>query len=107
MNEQTVTIGRLKKKILKLQKQRDHFKEQNELMYNMIQMYPHIKRTYADYERIRQKEMEFKVLKSRVAEQELLIRLLTNAQDVWPSDIRKAYDEIIKREYSELNKDKT
>ena len=105
MTEESVTVGRLKKKILKLQKQRDHFKEQNALKNSMISLYPYIKSSYESYKKAEAAQNRLKELESRVREQDLLIRVLSE-QKYGKYELDNAYANIIKKEYAEQNKGK-
>ncbi len=98
-----VKINRLKRKILKLQNQRDHYKEQNTLLDKMIRMYPLIKSDYKKYEENRERIVRLKDLENRVKEQEFLIRLLLD-NDMKSWELQHAYDEVIKREMRKLNR---
>lgn len=104
MTEESVTIGRLKKKILKLQKQRDHFKEQNALINKMISLYPYIKSTYESYKKTEVALNRLKELETRVKEQDLLIRILSE-QKYGKHEVEKAYADIIKEAYKEMIND--
>ena len=105
MTEESVTIGRLKKKILKLQKQRDHFKEQNTLCNSMLSLYPYIKSSYESYKKAEAAQNRLKELETRVREQDLLIRILSE-QKYGKHELDNAYANIIKKEYAEQNKGK-
>lgn len=97
----TVTNGRLRKRILKLQKQRDHFTEQNVLVNNMILLYPRIKSTYESYKKSEAAQDRLKELEARVGEQDLLIRILSK-QKYTKHEVEKAYADIIKKAYTEM-----
>jgi len=105
MIEESVTVGRLKKKILKLQGQRDHFKEQNTLKNSMISLYPYIKSSYESYKKAEANQNRLKELEARVREQDLLIRILS-IQKYGKYELDNAYANIIKKEYAEQNKGK-
>lgn len=105
MTEESVTIGRLKKKILKLQGQRDHFKEQNTLCNRMLSLYPYIKSSYESYKKAEAAQNRLKELEARVREQDLLIRILS-IQKYGKYELDNAYANIIKKEYAEQNKGK-
>jgi hypothetical protein len=104
MTEESVTVGRLKKKILKLQKQRDHFKEQNALKNSMISLYPYIKSSYESYKKAEANQNRLKELESRVREQDLLIRILSE-QKYGKHEVKMAYADIIKEAYKEMIND--
>jgi hypothetical protein len=101
MTEESVTIGRLKKKILKLQKQRDHFKERNALLNSMLTLYPYIKSSYESYKKAEANQNRLKELEARVKEQDLLIRIISE-QKYGKHEVEKAYADIIKKAYSEM-----
>ena len=103
MTEESVTIGRLKKKILKLQGQRDHFKEQTDMSNKVISLYPYIKSSYESYKKAEAAQNRLKELENRVREQDLLIRILSE-QKYAKHEVEKAYADIIKKEYAEQNK---
>jgi hypothetical protein len=104
MTEESVIVGRLKKKILKLQKQRDHFKEQNALTNSMISLYPYIKSSYESYKKAEAAQTRLKELESRVREQDLLIRILSE-QKYGKYELDNAYANIIKKAYKEMIND--
>ena len=97
-----VVIGRLKKKIAKLQLQRDYFKAENELKDRMIVLYPYIRTEYRRYNEVKDKDARMRELEKRTREQELLIRHLSN-DTIATHEIRQAYNRIIKDEYEKLN----
>jgi hypothetical protein len=101
MTEESVTIGRLKKKILKLQKQRDYFREQNTLCNSMLSLHPYIKRDYETHKKAEAAQNRLKELESRVREQDLLIRVLSE-QKYGKHEVEKAYADIIKKAYTEM-----
>jgi len=101
MTEESVTVGRLKKKILKLQKQRDHFKERNALLNSMLTLYPYIKSSYESYKKAEAAQNRLKELESRVREQDLLIRVLSE-QKYGKYELDNAYASILKKEYAEM-----
>ena len=105
MTEESVTVGRLKKKILKLQKQRDHFKEQTDMSNKVISLYPYIKTSYESYKKAEATQTRLKELEARVREQDLLIRILS-IQKYGKYELDNAYANIIKKEYAEQNKGK-
>jgi uncharacterized coiled-coil protein SlyX len=104
MTEESVTIGRLKKKILKLQKQRDHFKERNALLNSMLTLYPYIKSSYESYKKAETAQNRLKELETRVKEQDLLIRILSE-QKYGKHEVEKAYADIIRKAYKEMIND--
>ena len=104
MTEESVTIGRLKKKILKLQKQRDHFKEQTDMSNKVISLYPYIKSSYESYKKAEAAQIRLKELEARVKEQDLLIRILSE-QKYGKHEVEKAYADIIKKAYAEMNRE--
>ena len=101
--KESVTIGRLKKKILKLQKQRDHFREQTDMSNKVISLYPYIKSSYESYKKAEAAQNRLKELENRVREQDLLIRILS-IQKYGKYELDNAYADIIKKEYAEQNK---
>ena len=101
--KECVIIGRLKKKILKLQKQRDHFKEQNVLTNRMLSLYPYVKNSYESHKKAEAAQNRLKELEARVREQDLLIRILS-IQKYGKYELNNAYADIIKKEYAEQNK---
>ena len=103
MTEESVTIGRLKKKILKLQGQRDHFREQDVLTNRMLSLYPYIKSSYESYKKAEAAQNRLKELEARVREQDLLIRILSE-QKYGKYEVEIAHANIIKKEYAEQNK---
>lgn len=98
-----VTIGRLKRKIQKLQKQRDYYQKENQLLNRMIEMYPHIRHTWKQYEERKQELAQLSSLKARINEQELLIRILTKDTTLQNFDIARAYNEVVKSEMRRIN----
>ena len=104
MTEESVTVGRLKKKILKLQKQRDHFKERDVLTNRMLSLYPYIKSSYESYKKAEAAQNRLKELETRVREQDLLIRVLSE-QKYGKHEVEKAYADIIRKAYKEMIND--
>ena len=104
MTEESVTIGRLKKKILKLQKQRDHFKERTALLNSMLTLYPYIKSSYESHKKAEAAQNRLKELETRVKEHDLLIRILSE-QKYAKHEVEKAYADIIKKAYKEMIND--
>lgn len=72
-----VRIGRLERKIEKLKKQRDHYKELYEHYATVISLQPYLERRWEDYEKRKIRDQYHKDLEKRVKEQEQLIKLLT------------------------------
>jgi hypothetical protein len=99
----TVQVGRLKKRITKLQKQRDHHKEQNVHLERMLTLYPHIRREFKRIDEAKQEQINLKNLQQRAKEQELLIKILLKDTDLRGWEIKQAYDSIIKSEITKLN----
>lgn len=76
LDKNLVVIGRLKKKIEKLKKQRDHYKECHEYYAKVISMQPYLERRYESYtERVARDELNKKNAKT-VIEQSKLIEML-------------------------------
>ena len=98
----TVQVGRLKKRITKLQKQRDHYKEQNVQLERMITLYPHIRREFKRMDEAKQERINLKNLQQRAKEQELLIKILLKDTDLRDYEIKQAYDSLIKSEYTKI-----
>jgi hypothetical protein len=76
MTEENIKIGRLKKRIAKLTKQRDHFKEQFTLYQKVISMQPFLMSRYESYTEVVAERKRVKDLEARVKEQALLIQEL-------------------------------
>ena len=77
MDPKDIRIGRLEKKIRKLTKQRDHYKEQHSHYANVISMQPYLEYRWDSYEARRKEQERVKGLEARIKEQAQLIRLLT------------------------------
>ena len=71
-----VAIGRLKKKIAKLQNQRDGYKQQLEYYKAVMDKHTYIERNYKAYTEQVKERQRIKGLEARVKEQEELIKLL-------------------------------
>jgi hypothetical protein len=78
-----VRIGRLEKKVKKLQNQLLARKEKIEWMDKVLQYYPYSSRRYEDHMQQKAEREELKMLRLRVKEQELAIKQLT--QEKTPS----------------------
>lgn len=76
-----VRIGRLERKLEKVKKQRDHFKELYQHYAKVIELQPYIERRWEDYEKRKQRELYHKGLEQRVKEQALLIEALRKEID--------------------------
>ena len=77
MQKMVIKIGRLQKKVEKLQNQRNHYKEQMEFRDAILRYYPYAQRTHEEYKQRRKDLEELQMLRKRVKEQELLIERLT------------------------------
>lgn len=75
-----VKIGRLQRKIEKLKKQRDHYKELYEHYEKVISMQPYIERRYNSFIEMKKEVERIRGLEARVKEQEKLIKLLSPAR---------------------------
>lgn len=71
-----VKYGRAVKKVEKLKKQRDHYKEQYEKYKHMVTLHPSFRYRYEDYEKGKADRTKMKELERRCNEQEQLILLL-------------------------------
>ena len=71
-----VTIGRLRKRIAKLQEQRDSYKEKLGYYEKVISMQPYIERRYQSFTEMKAEIARVRALEARVKEQEKLIKLL-------------------------------
>ena len=77
-NKMDIRIGRLEKKIRKLQEQRDHYRKEMEFRDRILEYYPYATRSFEErQERIKNME-ELRMLRVRVKEQELLIERMLN-----------------------------
>lgn len=80
LTPEAVTIGRLRKRIERLQKQRDFWRKRSDDYTVVLNMHPYIERSVADY-RARVAERErVKGLEQRIKEQAILIQKLTQGQ---------------------------
>lgn len=98
-----VIIGRLKKKIAKLQRARDFHKGKHEHYAKVISMQPYLEQRFNKYE---ERVADFNRNKSneaRLKEQEYLIRHLVGADPLNRYEIDALYKQIIKDEYRKLN----
>lgn len=97
-----VREGRLRKKIAKLQQQRDYWKKWHDHYTKVISMQPYLETRYKNYtDRLAEQE-RIKNLEKRVKEQEMLIRLLSG--DKFPNyEIDRLYSALIKDEYRKMN----
>lgn len=102
MADSIVVIGRLKRKIEKLTKQRDHWKTMHDHYAKVISLQPYIERRYKSYTEAIAERERAKSLEKRCKEQELLIRLLSNDK-IMSHEIKQAYDAIIKEEQKKAN----
>lgn len=78
--ESEVTIGRLKKRIAKLQEQRDSYKKQLEHYKIVLDTHPWIERKHRTYTEGIAERQRVRDLETRVKEQEELIKLLKDKQ---------------------------
>lgn len=103
IDRNTIQKNRLRKKIDKLLKQRDHWKDQYDKIHHMIKLFPVIQHDYNRYERDVQKRQEHEALSKRVKEQEMLIRVLLKDDTLRVYEIQEAYRNIIAERNRELN----
>ena len=97
-----VIIGRLRKKIKRLIKQREHHKQQHEHYATVISIQPHLESRYNRYTEYKEEQARAKEMEQRLKEQEMLIRLLTGEKvEKWKIDAM--YSELIKKEHQRLN----
>lgn len=75
-NPDQIKIGRLEKRIAKLTKQRDHFKESYTQLADVLEQFPWIQRRYKSYSDEKAERERVKELEQRVKEQALLIQEL-------------------------------
>ena len=68
--------GRLLKKIEKLKKQRDHYKQKQEYYAKVISMQPYLERRFETYAEMKEERERVKALEKRVKEQEQLITMM-------------------------------
>ena len=71
-----VIIGRLRRRIEKLKRQRDHFRAQAELRQQMIDLAPYIERRWKQRTETLVEQARVKDLERRVREQAMLIERL-------------------------------
>ena len=71
-----VVIGRLRKRIAKLQQQRDAAREENVLYRRILNLHPHLETRFETYAEIQQKRAYVESLERRVREQEKLIEMM-------------------------------
>ncbi len=69
-----VKIGRLWKKINKLQLQRDHYRREYETLKKVLDTFPFIHKTYDDYKTRIANAKRLKELEERTKEQALIIK---------------------------------
>lgn len=81
-----VRIGRLEKKIRKLEQQRDHFKERYEHYAHVISMQPYLERRWESYTAMKTEIERIKQLEARVREQALLIKALSEVHNERQND---------------------
>lgn len=72
---------RLRKKIRKLIEQRDHYKEQNDLLTRMLRLYPFIETRWEDYQK-RKADIQ------RLRDYDKLVPLLENENDRLKKEIK-------------------
>jgi hypothetical protein len=78
--ESEVTIGRLKKRISKLQEQRDSYKKQLEHYKIVVGGDWHIERRYNKFQDVKNEQQRVRDMETRLKEQEELIKLLRKEQ---------------------------
>lgn len=71
-----IKLGRVRRKLGKALKQRDHYKERLHYYEQVISMQPYIERRYKGYLEMKQETERVKNLEARVKEQAALIKLL-------------------------------
>jgi flagellar biosynthesis chaperone FliJ len=71
-----VTVGRLQKRIAKLQQQRDHFRHQCEVYREVMQMHPHLEYSHKRWAEERAERERVRGLEDRIKEQAALIKQL-------------------------------
>ena len=94
--------NRLKKKIERLKKQRDHYQEQCNYYSKVLSMQPYLEKRYETYQEMVRERERIKGLEQRVKEQALLIRVLSNDK-IHEYEIRQAYTEVIKSEHQKIS----
>lgn len=81
MTDPVVVIGRLQRRNLKLQQQREHWKAEYARIRSIFDSFPVYERTYEDRQKRRQEVEDRRELQKRVIEQAALIaRLLREEQ---------------------------
>ena len=103
MMSDEVTIGRLKKKIAKLQRARDYHRKRHEHYSKVISLQPYLEDRFNRYESRVAEAAKNRANEVRVKEQELLIRRLIGDDPLKNYEIDALYKEIIKAEYRKLN----
>lgn len=101
-----VTIGRLKKKIAKLQRVRDYHRKKHEHYASVISLQPYLEDRFNRYENRMAEAAKNRANEVRVKEQELLIRHLIGEDPLKNYEIDTLYKEIIKAEYKKLSEKK-
>lgn len=74
-----VVIGRLQKKITKLQKQRDFFSQRCTHYAEVVRLHSYMERTYKSVQEARNERERVRGLEQRIKEQAMLIAQLTTA----------------------------
>lgn len=74
-----IALGRAKKKIERLKKQRDHWQERCTHYRKVLDLHPTAEWRYKQYQDYLKQRQHVKALEDRVKEQALLIQKLTNA----------------------------
>ena len=97
-----VIIGRLRKKIERLIKQREYHKTRHEHYAKVISDQPYLEARYTRYLKDKEEHAHIKATEQRVKEQEMLIRLLLDVH-VEKHEIDAMYAELIKKEHQRLN----
>lgn len=98
-----VVIGRLKKKIAKLQRARDFHRKKHEHYANVISLQPYLEDRFNRYEDRKAEAAKNRANEVRVKEQEYLIRQLVGVDPLKNYEIDALYKEVIKAEYKKLN----
>ena len=86
-NKQDVIVGRLQKRIAKLKKQRDHFKERNEFLEEIIKEIPYIEGKIRRLRELQDDRNSIREMKKRIEEQSALIARLLEEQNAKGSNI--------------------
>ncbi len=102
ISREDVLIGRLRRKIERLIKQREFHKQKHEHYAKVIGMQPYIEKRYEQYQDRLKEYARIKDMEKRVKEQEILIGLLTG-QKLQNYEIDNLYSKLIKEEYKKLN----